>query len=181
LFFLNRLKVGWHKYRFSWLFLNVGCGKSFKAIHLGEPMLLEVLVTPGETLATSQVELSKILERLAGKPAMVYFEAGWCEDCKTNKPAIEKFIESKLGAGPDITLLRVVASAERGDWRLSKEQGGGPNWQNPFRVAPWKVESLPHAAVMAYADGGIKAIERVLNPDGLGLNYLYERACLLQR
>ena len=121
----------------------------------------------------------RLLGRAMGEingPAIVYFEAGWCVDCRGNESAFEEFIKSAAGLKPDVTLLRVVASVERGDWRMSEEQGDGPNWQNPFRTQPWEVRRLPHAVVAQYSNGSPQILERVMTPDGLGLDYLLDRA-----
>ena len=130
--------------------------------------------------ATAPEASRRLLEeqlRNINSPALVYFEAGWCEDCKGNAGALEEFIRSATGLEPDVTLLRVVASVSRDDWKSD----AGPNWQNPFRIAPWRVESLPHAAVVRYSDGSPQFLERIMIPDSLGLGYLYKRARLLQR
>ena len=97
----------------------------------------------------SELALKQILAGQLAQPIIIYFEAAtpqftplandgkadsWCPYCVQNKPELQRFISEMQRQAEEATLVSVIASFDKGDWRYID---GSPHMYSPFRRRPW--------------------------------------------
>jgi cytochrome c biogenesis protein CcmG/thiol:disulfide interchange protein DsbE len=108
---------------------------------------------PREQLAGAPVTLAALRSAAAGRPAVLVFWASWCEPCRTEAPAVERFARSPAGRG------RVVGV----DW--SDEAGSARRFIEKYRWSFSNLRDGEGAVGLAYGLTGLPTTF-VISADG---------------
>ncbi len=119
--------------------------------------------SPDLTPSGSELVLKQILAGQLAPAVIIYFEAAtlqfvppvgdgkaesWCPDCVQNAPQLQRFISEMRGDARETTLVRVIASFVKSDWKHIDKT---PNMDNPFRRRPWNEYGNPAGLPFAVA------------------------------
>ena len=95
---------------------------------------------PSETLVGRGLTMPSLLAGSRGRPSLVLFWASWCEPCKQEAPAIERFSQTSAGSGRIVgvnwsdALPSAEAFVKRYRWSFPNQRDGNGAVGNNYRL-----------------------------------------------